>query len=256
MTVLTQDQELVCQVCGRGPFKNNAGMASHVRSRHGDMDIPEPPKPSDDKDLEELKTQLREALDRAEQAEQERDEYKPTKSIEDFILNNKDDVVARFGRQKLEDLARKELAVVNRRRASQNLPPIDFGPEEMERRLQEVMEDLLNDRILNGAATSGPLPKTLKMLVPNGSLVQIPYEAQINNLAGSMEDAIARYRNKGYKLAVDDEGRMLCPAQNCWNSATTEGGRNVFGGYCSADHQTRTEQNKGQPIDPAIYTRR
>lgn len=255
MTVLTESDLLICEVCGK-KVKNKAGLASHTRAQHPNFEpSPEPEVPSAE-DLDELKAQLREALNRAEKAEEERDEFKPTRSIEDFILRNKDDVVARFGKQKLEDLARKELAVVNRRRAAQNLPPIDFGPEEMEARLEEVMEELLNDRILNGANSEGPLPKTLKMLTPNGSLVQIPYEAQINNLAGSMEDAIARYRNKGYKLAVDDEGRMLCPAQNCWNSAATQDGKNVFGGYCTADHQSRTEANKGQPIDPNIYTRR
>lgn len=250
MTTITET--LICDVCNQGPFKNKAGLGAHKRFKHQE----EHPHTADDARLTDLEGQLKEALSRAEKAEAEAEEFKPTRDVSSYFMETEKDVVGRFGWQKLQDLALNELATVNRRRAQENLPPIQHtSEEEKEKAIQRIITDLLADRNAEGPPSDGPIPKTLKMVKPDGMLVQLPYEAQINNLAGSLEDAIARYRNKGYKLAVDGDGRTLCPSQNCYNPAVVDGGRNTFGGYCSADHQQRTEGNS-RPIDRNVYTRR
>lgn len=255
MTTITDT--LTCEVCGKGPFKDNRGVAAHTRIKHPDDTVDPVDTVTDSDDTEDLRAQLHEALQRAEAAEAEAAEYKPTRDVSSFFMDSEKDVVARYGNQKLEDIALGKLGVINRQRAKENLPPIQFATEaERQREIDNVVTQLLADRRAEGPPPPpSPIPKSLKMLKPDGSLVQLPYESQINNLAGSLEDAVARYRNKGYKLAVDSEGRTLCPAQNCWEVAVVEGGKNTFGGYCSADHQARTEGNT-RPIDRGVYTRR
>ena len=81
------------------------------------------------------------------------------------------------------------------------------------------------------------MARTLKMVAPtkdrckvqpcyeHGHLVQVRVEAQINNQAGSLGDGITRYKDKGYKLAVNDEGAMICAAQECNEWAEMENGK-------------------------------
>lgn len=246
-------QDFVCETCGKGPFKNYTGLASHIRFKHEGV---EPPQSEEEVDprIAELEAELKEALTRAAEAEAEAEAFKPTRDVSSFILTDEESVVARFGEQKLRDLAQHELSSVNRRRAKENLPPIVYSDEEREAAIGRVVNDLLNDRTANGAKTSGPIMKTIKMMTPDGHLIQPPFEAQINNQAGSLEDAIAIYRRKDYKIAVDEEGRTLCPSQDCWNSAIVENGEYTFGGYCSSDHQLRTEGNS-RPVDRSNYPR-
>lgn len=268
MTTETITDEFVCDVCG-GHFKSKAGLGSHRRTHKSPDETkaqPDDPRIVElEKQLEkanvdserariEYEAQLKDALTRAEEAEAEAEEFKPTRDASMFLLTDADSVVERFGEQKLRDLAQRELATVNRRRAKDNLPPIEYSDGEREEAIKRVIESLLADRASHGAKTEGPIMKTIKMITPAGHLVQPPFEAQINNQAGSLEDAVAIYRRKGYKIAVDDEGRTLCPAQDCYDSAIMEGGKYTFGGYCSADHQQRTEGNS-RPVDRSIYTR-
>lgn len=194
--------------------------------------------------VEELEAELKEAVERAEKAEAEAEQYRPTADVSGFFMEDAEDVRARFGKQKLEDIAHMELAQINRHRAKQNLPMVKLTGNEKKQAVEKVVQELLEDRKKEGPKQNGPIPKTLKMVKPDGTLVQLPYEAQINNLAGSLEDAVARYRNKGYKLTDP----TLCPAQNCYEEAAMDNGKFAYGAYCSQDHQRRTEQMQGTPV--------
>lgn len=85
---------------------------------------------------------------------------------------------------------------------------------------------------------------TVKAFNPNGVLVQLPFEDQIQNTAGSSrEDAIGlrRYENKGFKLLFDFAtlSTVYCAAWDCWAQAA-EGQL-----FCSPAHQSATLPKPG-----------
>ena len=176
-------------------------------------------------------------------------EYKPTVDIRSYLMETPDDVRARFSEQTIQDLAEGEIAEVNRVRTKAGHAPIKYDEKEMAKKIDETILDLLADRAREAPPVTGPLMRTLKMVKPDGTLVQIPYEDQINNLAGSISDAKERYREKGFKMTDPD----LCPSQNCYELSILEGGNFVFRGYCSNDHLTRTEGTQVSQTD--IITR-
>lgn len=180
-----------------------------------------------------------EAEVRAEAAEAEADEFRPTKDIKEFLMETAEDVKVRFGEQKLRDLAETEIRDLNQKRTKEGYTRIKWEPAEWDEAVDRAILELLSDRVREAPPIEGPLMKTLKMVKPDGTLIQVPYEAQINNLAGSLEDAIARYRKKGYKLTDP----LLCPSQNCYEISTLDSdGTYLHGAYCTADHRRRTEQ--------------
>lgn len=93
------------------------------------------------------------------------------------------------------------------------------------------------------------LPKkrlyNIKGIHKDGRLVQLPFEAQIqNNAGGDPEDAIGlrRYERKGIKLLVDMQTLVpiYCAAWDCWAQADQDGG---FVGFCSERHAKHTLPN-------------
>lgn len=187
-----------------------------------------------------LEAELKEAIERAETAEARVEELKPTRSIEHYLDMSEEGLRARFGEQQIRDIAARELVQINKRRLAEGLTPVSWEGRELEDAIQRVIAGLQADRQLYGPPSEGPLNKTLKMVKPDDMLIQVPYENQINNLAGSIEDAVARYRNKGYKLTEP----LLCPSQNCWEKAAMNGGVYEFKGYCTEDHMKRTERTR------------
>ena len=176
------------------------------------------------------------------------EEYKPTVDVSGFLMETVDDVKARFSESQIRDLAEREFAEVNRTRLKAGYSQIEFDEEAWEQAIDETIDDLLADRRRDGANPTGPLMRVMKMMKPDGILVQIPYENQINNLAGSIADAIQRYKDKGFKLVTPD----LCPSQNCWELAAIENGLFIYGRYCSQDHQKRTEGTQNEGVEGAI----
>lgn len=93
------------------------------------------------------------------------------------------------------------------------------------------------------------LPKkrlyNIKALHKDGRLVQLPFEAQIQNSAGGdPEDAIGlrRYERKGIKVLIDWQTMipLYCAAWDCWAKAE-ESGNTV--GFCSERHAKHTLPN-------------
>lgn len=91
------------------------------------------------------------------------------------------------------------------------------------------------------------LPKkrlyTVKAFSPSGTLVQLPFEPQIQNSAGGDPmDAIGlhRYARKGFKLLFNFETMqpVYCAAWGCWAQAD---GRT---GFCTTRHAAHTLPNR------------
>lgn len=204
----------------------------------------------------ELVSRLREAEDRASKAEAEAEELRPTKDVSKFFLNTKEDVVERFGEQAIKDLAHSEWALLNKERVKAGHYPLEpLKDEQLEDAMDRAIAELLTDQARAEAQIPGPpvaLNRTLKMVSPAGHLVQIPYEPQVNNMAGSLADGYERYRQKGFKMT----NPMLCATQDCNQfSAIGADGNFLYRAYCSADHETRTERDSVQAAVPGITTR-
>lgn len=78
--------------------------------------------------------------------------------------------------------------------------------------------------------------RTVKAISPDGVLVQLPLENQINNNVASPEDRIGLrvYQRKGFTILFDFEtGRgVYCPGSDCWAQAN-----DAHRGACSASHE-------------------
>lgn len=202
---------------------------------------------------EELQKELAATLKEKAQAEAEADEYRPWEDVSHFHMENRDDVFARFGREQIVDLAQTERVKQNRERSKNGhfpLPPLEG--EELERAIEATVADLLGDEGRAQPPVEGPLNRVLKMVDKQGGLRQIPYEPQVNNMAGSLADGYERYRQKGFKMPKP----MMCATQDCYkDSAQNEAGEFAFGGYCSADHRDRTERTQTQTGIPGVTNR-
>lgn len=94
------------------------------------------------------------------------------------------------------------------------------------------------------------LPKkrlyTVKAIHKDGRLVQLPFEAQIqNNAGGDPADAIGlrRYQRKGMAVLIDWDTLVpiYCAARDCWAQAAQEG---HFVGFCTLRHAQHTMPNQ------------
>ena len=202
-------------------------------------------------DAEVLREQLRAAAKVIEAQKAELEANRPTVNISHYLFETIEDVKAFYPEKHLRDTAMAEIAAINKQRMREGYDPIRPKKSEMAGLIEEVMADLLADRKVNGALEEGPLLRTLKMVAPDGSLRQIPYEGQFNNIAGSLEDGYRKYTKKGFKRTQP----MLCPAGGCWEVSASEDGEMVFTGYCSQDHFNRTEAGVGAAAVPGVTTR-
>ena len=219
----------------------------------------------DDQTVEELEAEnadlerrLAQALRDNERLAAKVDDLKPTVDVSVYLMETADDVRKRFTPQQLKDLANAERIKENRERNARGdfpLPPLEG--EELEAAIDGAIEMLLADREMTQPPVEGPLDRTLKMVAPvqkgqqRGHLVQIPYEPQVNNQAGSLADGYERYRQKGFKMTDP----TLCPTKDCYRKAAMNDGDFVFGAYCTADHQNRTERDTTQTAVPGVTTR-
>ncbi|HEX7098950.1 MAG TPA: hypothetical protein VF377_06890 [Acidimicrobiia bacterium] len=210
----------------------------------------------DDGEVERLRAALEEeqakrAAAEAELAEKSAklDGLNPTVDVSPWLWETRDDVVAFYGMDKLREIVEGRIATENKRRTKDGYDRLQYTREEKEAMVDEVIDELLEDRQRTAPPEEGPLARTLKMVAfdPQTNeprLVQIPYEEQVNNIAGSLADGIVRYTNKGYKRT----NPPLCPAQDCFRPSAMEGGQFLHYGYCSEDHRARTEPRKPEQV--------
>lgn len=200
--------------------------------------------------LAELEAQLAESEAARADAEAKVEKWRPDFDVADRLFGDSDDVRRFFSERQLRDMAASELKEINRRRMRNGDERIVYSDEEWDEKIEEMAQELVADRTRE-VPLEGPMLQTIKMVKKSGSMVAIPYEPQINNMRGSLEDPLARYRNKGLKVASHN-GAMLCGAGPCWEPARLENGKYTFGGFCSQDHMERS----GQPEKsvPAMST--
>lgn len=210
--------------------------------------------PDDIDDAEVLRGILESQKEEIAQLTREVNATKATHDVSGWLFETVDDVKAFYPMAHLRDLAQAEIASINRVRMKEGYDRVQFTDEDFEAAIDEIVVGLLADRKA-GAREEGPLMRTLKMvkLDDNGNverLVQIPYEGQINNIAGSLEDGYRKYTKKNFKRTDP----MLCPSQDCWEVSAEEDGKMLFTGYCSQDHYNRTEAGAGAPEVPGVTT--
>lgn len=104
-----------------------------------------------------------------------------------------------------------------------------------------------------GARVASKKLFTVKAFNPNGTLIQLPFEAQIQNTAASSrEDAIGlrRYQSKGFQLLYDfDTGRTIyCATWDCWAQARPGND------FCSDGHQNQTMPRQEDTLSGGAFT--
>lgn len=200
-----------------------------------------------------LEENLNETVTALEDAEDKVQEFKPTADVTMFLMASPEEVYARFGKEHLVDLANMERVKLNRERTKNGHFPLpQLEDDELDKALEAAIADLLLDRERATPPLEGPLNRVLKMVDKQGGLRQIPYEPQINNMAGSLADGYERYRLKGFKMPEP----MLCAAMNCYLlAAVNEEGKYLFRSYCTADHERRTERDQQAAGVPGITNR-
>lgn len=187
------------------------------------------------------------------------DRLRPDVDIEDRLYVNVAEVVAFFGPERLAEVAMNEIAQTNKERMRRGFPSLSAAEMQVsDAQIETEARKILMDR-RNAVPTSGPLDRKIKMIAPvkdgcvfdddgnptncykHGSLRNIPFEAHINNLRGSMYDATQRYLEKGFKLTKP----YLCMGGDCTEPAVVDArGKFVYNGYCSEAHRSRTPAEK------------
>lgn len=115
---------------------------------------------------------------------------------------------------------------------------------------QEFMIDPEKVKTLLFTEAGRNLPKkrlfNVKGIHPDGRLVQLPFELQIqNNAGGDPQDAIGlrRYQRKGILILIDWEtlATVYCAAWDCWARAANTG---PFVCFCTERHAKHTLPNR------------
>jgi hypothetical protein len=220
------------------------------------------PKPSGaDAVIQQLRTDLKREKAAGKKKDEEIAKLRPTQDVTGFMFETADDVRAFYGEERLVNKVKERVATQNRVLMRQGYERLASDDETIAAMVEELVEELVTDRHAEGSRPSdeGWLDRTIKMLKPphpktgERALIQIAYEGQINNVAGSLADGIVRYERKGYKRTEP----MLCPSKDCWDPAATidrgaQKGKWAFDGYCSEDHRNRTERGGATQKVPGL----
>jgi len=217
--------------------------------------------------IAELEAQLDEAEARAVRAEQRARDNAST--AEWHFYDSEEDILADLGADFLNDIAENNLATENKKRQRQGKPPLysdlAAGYERaVKNQVDGAVKKLARRQILPDALDPEQhlRMRGAKMVKPgqdadgnpsfrrqDGAILwQLPLEEQINNGAGSLNDPVTRYTNKGSKLAVDAaSGLPMCALWDCYGPAAyTTAGAPTHGGYCSAAHRMFVEGDRQQ----------
>ena len=195
---------------------------------------------------------LRERLVALEAANQrlvdENNALKPTVDIGDYVTDRVKWITENSPEGEGYWLNRAEAAFKkeNMQRAKDGLPVFNISDH------PEILDDKIAE--LKAKAQSAvnrepdePAYRRVKLLIMrNGmpTIEQIPMEAQVNNMAGSLADGIIRYTRKGFKLTDP----FLCPRAGCFRPAQNdELGRWLYDGYCTDRHRTEVEGKDKSP---------
>lgn len=97
---------------------------------------------------------------------------------------------------------------------------------------------------------------TVKAVKADGTLVQVPYEEQINNQKASPQDALGLrvYQRRGQHMLFDFETHKgaYCPTWGCWAEWNDD-----FDGFCCNEHRAITKPRDavtGSPFEQNATT--
>lgn len=197
----------------------------------------------------ELRAKVAELEAKAAGLEAQVEEFRPDVDITVMMFQNEDDLAEVFNDQYWLDRVQLQFADLNRQRRLQGLERLKFDEDEIEDEIRRAKQQELSSR---QKPAWGPPDKRIKLVKknPDGSffpphIVQLPYESQVNNVAGSLADGLVIYTRKGYKLTAP----FLCPRRNCFKPALLDHNREwAHDGYCSAEHFIEVEK----PVNPAV----
>jgi len=214
----------------------------------------EDPAEEEDSEVARLRFELAEARAEIEEANRRAAEWRP--DVDVAVYNTPEEAYQFFGKEKLGQIAERRLAKMNKDRIKEGLPPLYTGdPAEYRRLLEEevvaICKEMVSRKNSIKNANRVIAQRTLKMVKPDGNMVQIPVELQINNGQGSLYDPIARYKEKGFKLPSPTR----CNFRDCWDPSAIHNGKYLFGGYCSQEHQQMIEGDDGKNRNNGRETR-
>ena len=187
-------------------------------------------------------TRLRAQLDQAEARIHEA-ETSARGIIERPVYHDADEVINLLGATTLRETAMQQLARESMKRRREGMPGWDISTESaaVEQRLREIAEQLVQER--TKWVREQHQVRVVKMVTPEGNIVQVPVEEQINNEAGQQGTAIHKAKDKGYKL----HWPYLCQTNDCWLESAVDGQGNLsLDGYCSPAHR-RGDPYLGNP---------
>jgi len=201
----------------------------------------------DDPRLAELRRQLEEERARSKKLEED---ASSTKEV--HVYTTPEEVVDWFGEQAIRDRVDREFGSMNIERARQGLPPLDpetVAPEIYREIRRKLLQDLLDRR--TKWVDPGAKLRVMKVVHPNGNLVELGVEDQFNNEKGMAGASVLHYRRKGFKLAVP----YFCQRNACWMYAAQENGQFLYDGYCSPAHRADFAVPRQGGQGPLITTR-
>ena len=195
--------------------------------------------------LEEERTRRIAAEARALVLEKESADLRPWVEVD--MYETVEDVIRILGTGRIKDLVAGEFASINRQRTLDGYERYTLTDAEMDERMGTIAKEILDERY-KFEDENPHRSRVLKMVHPNGNLVQIPAEDQINNMRGSRSDWYTIYTDRGFKVLVDRKsGATVCGSLNCWRPAVKdERGNYIQLGYCSEGHRRWVEGNKPQ----------
>ena len=210
--------------------------------------------PEEDSEVARLRFELEQAKAEIAEANRRAAEWRP--DVDVAVYNTPEEVYEFFGKDHLAKIAERRLAKLNKDRIKEGLPPLYTGdPAEYKRLLEEeivaICREMVSRKNAIRSARKVVAMRTLKMVKPDGNMVQVPVELQINNGQGSLYDPIARYKEKGFKLPSPTR----CNLRDCWDPSAVHNGKYVFGGYCSEEHQNMVEGSDGKARNNGRETR-
>ena len=205
-----------------------------------------------DDGIDRSEQDLRDRLARLEAANAElvaeNKQLKPTVDIGDYVTDRVQWLTDNSPEGEKYWLNRAEASFKqdNMKRAKDGLPVFNISDH------PELLDDLIVELKTKEAMastqepTEAPTRRVKLLIMRNGmpTIEQIPMEAQINNMAGSLADGIIRYTRKGFKLTDP----FLCPRAGCFRPAQNdELGRWLYDGYCTDRHRVEVEGTEKSP---------
>ena len=206
--------------------KDKIGEVAGVVPEPDDVVIAEP-----DIDAAAAQARIRELEAELAEAEAKVKEYSPTARVN--IPDTPEGWIEFLGEDKITELTDDVLAAENRDRFKKGRPMLDIkdNPDLRAKEIEKIVAK--REAAKTKHVVDDLRARTVKLVKPNGTIIQVIVEEQVSNEKGQPGAAIWKAKEKGFKLADP----YICQAYNCWLPALVgEDGTFAYSGYCSSEH--------------------